>query len=181
MHYIIQMTIVKATIDEIAKPKLDIALSVRLMSYTSDLPKFFIATYNLQKEDITIHGANTAEELNLTLSYFPDDAVMAVISSDFENNPSSDARDNDSVADLVADPEIFEGLNYNMGRKEFLLSEEELEAIAKRDGELAEHRDEIKGKFGLAVHTNPVNKVEKPKSQQPSKGGHLQLVVDNDI
>lgn len=175
------MTKIQASIDDIAKPKIEIALSARLMTYEANLPQFFIATYNLDSQNITLHGANTVEELNLTLSYFPDDALMAIIPSEFEDGPSANERNNDTVADFVADPELPGDLEYDMSRKEFILNEEELEAIAKRDGELADHGNAMKGKFGLAVHTNTNDPIEKPQSQQPTQRGHLKLVVDNDI
>lgn len=165
---------VLAAPEDEAKEKIECAMFARMTLQEGKLPTYFILTYNEQSHSLHIHGANRAEELNLTLSYFPDDALLAVVNN--VNPDNSDAgREQDTILDLIADPVIAEHLNYCSDRKEFLPSEFEQAFVARRN----------EGLKGLpAVFEGPAKSLA-PKTKEDDapkpRGAHLKLVIDNDL
>lgn len=174
---------IKAIPTDQAKGKIEDLIFARMAMVTDALPAFFILTYNPHEETMQIHGANTVEELNLTMSYFPDSPVLATLNTR-RLGEHDDSRDDDTILDLINDPVITKGLDYKVQLKQFMYSESELVYIADRDGHanrnLRPGFKEAGQDLKLLDNTDKTNVVKFPRNKEKSRS-HLRLVIDHDI
>lgn len=169
------MISIKATPEDNAKSKIEDAMFARLTMYEGKPPTYFILTYNEKTQEIHIFGANKTEELNLTISYFPDEPLLAVVNNINPDN-SDDGRENDSIIDLVADPIVPVHLTYNLDSKEFAIGQLEQKQIEKRDAILGP----VPKAFERVSQEpkTPETPAQKPATK-PDRS-FLKLVVDNE-